>query len=274
MGWNSEAKNDVKHRRLEDIFPEYHRCLSKPNTNPTTLSEHIQLERHVGNFKESRKTVLNVFVKVVIMVGERPTDRRLFTTNKLLAVVKEKAQAEQLFKEELLECVKKLSEGAWSDAYNIIKRTTSKWLNDFFQQQPNDRVKAYYEEAFVSLIPEAEAQDAEDIPINIGTVHSVKGMTHCATMYVETSYNNKYESEYMIEDKTTGRGRNKIRTITSPFLMQDLQPKGNNAAMAKRMLYVGFSRPTHLLCYASEKRLWKDDVLRMMEDAGWKVEFV
>lgn len=274
VGWNSEAKNDVKHRRLEDIFPEYHRCLSKPNTNPTTLSEHIQLERHVGNFKESRKTVLNVFVKVVIMVGERPTDRRLFTTNKLLAVVKEKAQAEQLFKEELLECVKKLSEGAWSDAYNIIKRTTSKWLNDFFQQQPNDRVKAYYEEAFVPLIPEAEAQDAEDIPINIGTVHSVKGMTHCATMYVETSYNNKYESEYMIEDKTTGRGRNKIRTITSPFLMQDLQPKGNNAAMAKRMLYVGFSRPTHLLCYASEKRLWKDDVLRMMEDAGWKVEFV
>lgn len=25
VGWNSEAKNDVLHRRLEDIFPEYHR---------------------------------------------------------------------------------------------------------------------------------------------------------------------------------------------------------------------------------------------------------
>ena len=56
--------------------------------------------------------------------------------------------------------------------------------------------------------------------------------------------------------------------------MQDLQPKNNNAAMAKRMLYVGFSRPTHLLCYASEKTLWKDDVLQLMEDAGWKVELV
>ena len=81
-------------------------------------------------------------------------------------------------------------------------------------------------------------------------------------------------AEYMIEDKLTGRGKNRIRTVTSPFLKQDLQPNGNNAAMAKRMLYVGFSRPTHLLCYASDKRVWKDDVLQMMEDAGWKVEIV
>lgn len=274
VGWNSEAKNDVAHRRLEDIFPEYHRSLSKPNANPATLSEQIQIERHVGNFKESRKTVLEVFVKVVRMAGKRAADGRLFTANKLLAIVKEKVQAEQQFKEELLACTKKLSEGAWRDAYTIIKVTTTKWLNDFFHQLPNEKVTAYYEDAFSPLIPQAEAQDADDIAISIGTVHSVKGMTHCATMYVETSYNNKYESEYMIEDKTTGRGKNKVRTVTSPFLMQDLQPSGNNTAMAKRMLYVGFSRPTHLLCYASDKRLWKDDVLLMMEDAGWKVEIV
>ncbi len=275
VGWNSEAKNDLAHRRLEDIFPEYHRNLSKPNANPATLSEQIQIERHIGNFKESRKTVLEVFVKIVRMTGQRPADGRWFTANKLLAVVKEKDQAaQQQFREELLECTKKLSEGAWSDAYNIIKATTTKWINDFFQQRPNEIVTAYYEDGFVPLIPETEAQDADDIVISIGTVHSVKGMTHCATMYVETSYNNKYESEYMIEDKTKGRGRNKIRTVTSPFLMQDLQPNGNNAAMAKRMLYVGFSRPTHLLCYASDKRIWKDDVLQMLEDVGWKIEIV
>lgn len=275
VGWNSEAKNDVAHRRLEDIFPEYHRCVSKPNANPDTLSEHIQLERHIGNFKESRKTVLEVFVKVVRMSGQRPVDGRFFTANKLLAVVKEKVQtAQQQFKEELLDCTKKLSEGAWGDAYSLIKATTTKWLNDFFQQLPNEKVMAYYGDAFVPLIPVAEVQDVDNIAISIGTVHSVKGMTHCATMYVETSYNNKYESEYMIEDKTTGRGRNKVRTVTSPFLMQDLQPNSKNAAMAKRMLYVGFSRPTHLLCYASEKRLWKDDVLQMMENVGWKIEIV
>lgn len=208
------------------------------------------------------------------MAEQRPADERLFTAPKLLAMVKENAQAEQQFKEELLECTKKLSEGIWAEAYNIIKANTTKWLTEFFQQQPNEKVKEYYEDAFVPFIPDVEEHDADNITISIGTVHSVKGMTHCATMYVETSYNNKYESEYMIEDKITGRGKNKTRTVTSPFLMRDLQPKNSYAAMAKRMLYVGFSRPTHLLCYASDKRLWKDDVLQMMEDAGWKVETV
>lgn len=274
VGWNSEATGKVDHRRLEDIFPEYHRSLSNSHVNPATLSEHTQLERHVGNFKESRKTVLEVFVKVARMAKQRPADGRMFTAPKLLAMMNENAQAKQQFKEELLECTKKLSEGAWSDAYTIIRETTTKWLNDFFQQQPNDTVKAYYEDAFVPLIPDVEEHDTDDITISIGTVHSVKGMTHCATMYVETSYNNKYESEYMIDDKTTGRGKNKVRTVTSPFLMHDLQPKNKNAAMAKRMLYVGFSRPTHLLCYASDKRLWKDDVLQLMKNAGWRVEIV
>lgn len=274
VGWNSEATGKVDHRRLEDIFPEYHRSLSNSHVNPATLSEHIQLERHVGNFKESRKTVLEVFVKVARMAKQRPADGRMFTATKLLAMMNENAQAKQQFKEELLECTKKLSEGEWSDAYTIIRETTTKWLNDFFQQQPNDTVKAYYEDAFVPLIPDVEEHDTDDITISIGTVHSVKGMTHCATMYVETSYNNKYESEYMIDDKTTGRGKNKVRTVTSPFLMHDLQPKNKNAAMAKRMLYVGFSRPTHLLCYASDKRLWKDDVLQLMKNAGWRVEIV
>lgn len=274
VGWNSEAKNDVAHRRLEDIFPEYHRRLNKPNANFATLSEQIQIKRHVGSFNESRKTVLEVFVRIVRMSGLRPTDGRLYTAHKLVAAVNENNHLEQRFKEDLLECTKKLSEGAWSAAYSIIKTTTTKWLNEIFQIQPNENVTAYYGDAFVPLTQEIEAQDNNDIPITIGTVHSVKGMTHCATMYVETSYNNKYESEYMVEDKTTGRGKYKVRKVTSPFLMQDLQPKGNNAAMAKRMLYVGFSRPTHLLCYASEKRLWKDDILQMMKDAGWRVEIV
>ena len=274
VGWNSETKNDINYRRLEDIFPEYRKNLSKPNVDPSTLSEHIQLERHRGNFKESRKTVMEIFVKVIRMSGLRTTDGRLFTSNKLLALVKEKGDMEQQFKEDLLECAKKLSEGAWNDAYTVIKATTTKWLSDFFQNHPNEIVTAYYGDNYVQLLTEERAQDINDIPICIGTVHSVKGMTHCATMYVETSYNNKYESEYMIEDKTKGRGNNKVRTVISPFLMKELKPNGKNAAMAKRMLYVGFSRPTHLLCYASEKRLWKDDILQMMEEVGWKVEIL
>ena len=166
-----------------------------------------------------------------------------------------------------------ISKGNWPVAYIEIKQLLTKWLNDIFAVAPNERVNAFLGGAFV---PRAEEQavldaDGDEIPLTIGTVHSVKGMTHCATMYVETSYNNKYESQYVTEIKTTGRRPNKITTITSPLLKQDLEVAGKNAAMAKRMLYVGFSRPTHLLCYASAKNLWSEDMLHLMADSGWVI---
>ena len=38
-----------------------------------------------------------------------------------------------------------------------------------------------------------------------------------------------------------------------------------------KMLYVGMSRPTHLLCYASLKQNWNDERLQKMRYAGWQV---
>ena len=38
-----------------------------------------------------------------------------------------------------------------------------------------------------------------------------------------------------------------------------------------KMLYVGMSRPTHLLCYASLKQNWNDERLKKMRYAGWQV---
>ena len=169
-----------------------------------------------------------------------------------------------------------LSSGRWPEAYTEIRRLLTSWLNDFFAVVPNEPVNSFYGDAFVQQIaePVVAAEDGNEIPLTIGTVHSVKGMTHCATMYVETAYNNKYESQYVIDIKTTGRRPNRVTTITSPLLKQDLEVSGKNAAMAKRMLYVGFSRPTHLLCYASEKSLWSEDMLQLMANNGWVIEEV
>ena len=169
-----------------------------------------------------------------------------------------------------------LSSGKWLEAYTEIRRLLTKWLNDFFAVGPNEPVNSFFGDAFVQQVaePVVAEEEGNEIPLTIGTVHSVKGMTHCATMYVETSYNNQYESQYVTDIKTTGRKPNKVTTITSPLLKQDLEVTGKNAAMAKRMLYVGFSRPTHLLCYASEMSLWSEQMLHLMEENGWVIEEV
>ncbi|MHB8338972.1 MAG: UvrD-helicase domain-containing protein [Ignavibacteriaceae bacterium] len=74
----------------------------------------------------------------------------------------------------------------------------------------------------------------DGIEINISTIHSVKGTTNCATLYLETFYESKYESERMI---------NQIKGIE--FCDSKVYHK-----QTAKMMYVGFSRPTHLLCFA------------------------
>jgi len=277
IGWNADKLNKADYWHLEDIFPEFNRKLLQINAIPESLSEIIQQEKHIGSFYESRNSLLDSFVAVLRCAGIRANDGRQYTRSKLLALIGEwTEESQKQFKEELLAGTMAISKGNWPVAYIEIKQLLTKWLNDIFAVAPNERVNAFLGGAFV---PRAEEQavldaDGDEIPLTIGTVHSVKGMTHCATMYVETSYNNKYESQYVTEIKTTGRRPNKITTITSPLLKQDLEVAGKNAAMAKRMLYVGFSRPTHLLCYASAKSLWSVDMLQLMADSGWVIEEV
>lgn len=276
IGWNADKLNKIDFRHLEDIFPEYNRKLQRINSIPESLSDIIQQEKHVGSFYESRISIIELFVAVLRILGLRANDGRQFNGTKLMALVSEKDEASQIrFNEELLGGTKILSSGRWPEAYAEIRRLLTKWLNDFFTVVPNEQVNSFFGDAFVQQIIEpVVAEDGNEIPLTIGTVHSVKGMTHCATMYVETAYNDKYESQYVIDIKTTGRRPNRVTTITSPLLKQDLEVVGKNAAMAKRMLYVGFSRPTHLLCYASEKSLWNEGLLQLMDNNGWVIEEV
>lgn len=277
IGWNADKLNKRDYRHLEDIFPEFNRKLLRINALPETLSEIIQQEKHIGSFQESRNSLLDSLLTVIRKAGLRANDGRQYNRSKLLALVADKEEEVQVrFQEELLEGTMILSSGRWADAYAACKRLLTKWLADFWNSVPNEQVNLFYGDVFTPQIVEPDVQENEwnIIPLTIGTVHSVKGMTHCATMYVETSYNNKYESQYVIETKTTGRKPNKVTTVTSPLLRHDLEVTGKNAAMAKRMLYVGFSRPTHLLCYATEKSLWSDELLHLMDESGWVIEEV
>ena len=277
IGWNADKTNDKNFRRLEDVFPEFNRKLLRTNAIPETLSEIIQQEKHDGSFYESRISILESFIAVTRRTDQRARDGRLFNRTKLITMIREMDEKSQIqFQQELLGGTMLLSSCRWSDAYTEIKRLLVKWLNDFFSEAPNKSVNSFLGDAFVPQIeePVIAAGDGYDIPLTIGTVHSVKGMTHCATMYVETSYRNTYESQFITDVNTTGRRPNRVTTITSPLLKQDLEVTGKSAAMAKRMLYVGFSRPTHLLCFASEKSLWSEQMLQLMDDNGWVIEEV
>lgn len=109
------------------------------------------------------------------------------------------------------------------------------------------------------------------VDVRVSTVHAVKGETHTATLYMESHYQRggggSYESERLAAQ------------LKGDFLVLNTHDLARQSA---KMVYVGFSRPTHLLCFAIHEnrfaKLANDidtsvwDVIKLVADEGTKLE--
>lgn len=70
-------------------------------------------------------------------------------------------------------------------------------------------------------------------------MHRVKGETHAATLYMESFY------------ERGGGGNYESERLAGQLKGDPLSAKPHNLVVqSAKMVYVGFSRPTHLLCFA------------------------
>jgi hypothetical protein len=83
-------------------------------------------------------------------------------------------------------------------------------------------------------------------------------------MYVETAYHN-YETEKIIEPLFLEK-HNCIVGQKVNGKEKDVRKKE-----ALKMMYVGFSRPTHLLCFAALEENVKEHIFKF-EAAGWRID--
>ena len=115
----------------------------------------------------------------------------------------------------------------------------------------------------------------DSILINKSSVHASKGQTHCATMYIESSYFD-YETQKLnvVSEKATKTRTEKIlpNPLFGEFHSYRLG-KDSRAKEALKMMYVGFSRPTHLLCFAALEENVTDS-LPKFTSAGWDVHII
>lgn len=150
---------------------------------------------------------------------------------------------------------------AYNDIKSFINDPFSNWLGFTVENEASDFLGTEYE----CIIPQDTNKDpstSESIPIEICSVHSVKGQTHCATMYVETSY-------YTYE---TGK-KQVINALKKENHSLSTLQNAKRSIEAFKMMYVGFSRPTHLLCFAVLKGNLSDEQVSYFnsDDSCWSV---
>lgn len=93
-----------------------------------------------------------------------------------------------------------------------------------------------------------------DLDIEVATIHSVKGQTHTATLYMETKFYT-HESQKCIQ-QLLGHSALNIH--------------GTRKREAAKMMYVGFSRPTDLLCFAASRDRIEEH-LPALDQHGWEI---
>ena len=94
--------------------------------------------------------------------------------------------------------------------------------------------------------------------IEVGTIHSVKGETHDATLVLETK-NRQYDLETL-----SGR----LAFTESGAI------SGTQKMKFARQLYVAASRPRRLLCMAAHQDRIQPDVRTQLERQGWIIQLV
>jgi hypothetical protein len=108
---------------------------------------------------------------------------------------------------------------------------------------------------------------SEDPKVNIrlGSIHSVKGETHTATLVLDSFFHKHHLSElkpWILGDRAGGakkkqRGKPEME---GPRLLGRL-----------KLHYVAMTRPSHLLCLAMRRDAFIDDELKHLQVQGWQL---
>lgn len=87
------------------------------------------------------------------------------------------------------------------------------------------------------------SENGQEIAIDIGTIHSIKGETHTATLVLETKY---YQNDiaHVIDILLGIDSKKQIAAQKTQFM---------------KRLYVAMSRPKHLLCLACDKSIFTEE---------------
>lgn len=292
IGWNAKWDDDEQHDsklRLEDMFDSYKKRIDGKKSPFDSISKYLQgFTKEKKTLKIAREAIINALTyilrienKTYITVVRGKEVERYFTKQEIINTIqnRENSSDYEYFKEKLYEWTYGLMvQEDYSGVYESLKSFVLHEFKDWFGLSIIQEVKDFLGTGFEKIV--ANNLDKEDININqqeginieIGTVHSAKGQTHCATMYIETSFHG-YETNKLKIKKTTSKTKPTVM-LPNPLFGVEHNYRTEKDAYAKqalKMMYVGFSRPTHLLCFAVLKENVRDDIQKL-EDAGWEIE--
>lgn len=279
--WNTDWKEDQNSRnnisklRLEDYYRGYQNQRIKQKKDYECLKNYLLFyDKNKKTLEPLRKNILNFFLKLLRLENIKTTVNIHYTKKKLLEFFKENYfQMYEEFNLNIYNWSIDIIKGEIDDVFNEIKLYAPIFFSIFSENQLITSL------AFINNdIAQPEISTNADNPllsnqyieegieIGITSVHAVKGQTHCATLYLESyfqkdgngpnakSYESQRLAEQFLGNLVTGNA-------------------GERVKQSLKMAYVGFSRPTDLLCIGIHKNRF-DNFLSDIDRNEWEIKNV
>jgi len=262
VGWVGKDKQAEGKLCIPSYFPDYINNTSRSRRYYSNLLSYLQpnTEEGIGKFRSSvlRGTCRSLDIANI----HQPKTDRAFTANTLPIWLKD--NNEPAYRELLL----LLSEWALDSAnkdYNSLSARDEliEFLHKYWDSTKTcDKFDSFVKNDEIETAEPTQVIDNEfqenGVRIIVDTVHSVKGETHTATLYLDTVYHNL--SSYFLLPFI--KGEYPATKLTKAHHIEHL-----------KVAHVAMSRPTHLLCFACMKSQvveHKDD----LEKNGWIISEV
>ena len=247
--WFQKGKCRAKH-----YFSDYDENFSKSKTSNWLKSLKDYLYYHDKNdtsFNSKYKNILKLFLRIL-----RENNIENFYRKEQLFSFLQEGFSEKLleFKDKMYYFCKILNDLSIEEVSKEMDTFFGKFISEVFKKNINTGIS---ESKLSKDVEENKGKKDvnvftyNDLKISICTTHSVKWETHTCTLYMESSYR-KHEIEHIGKEK---------------FLWNQKQLKFYWKKFSK-LMYVGFSRPIHLLCFA----IWEERYNKFLKEHEEKLK--
>lgn len=264
IGWVGKPNNEYN---IKSYFSEFNGFAKKEKVNYDSFKTFLR-KQNKANVKDYSNKIIEALLHILSTANIKYSVGRVSRTFTKTTLLQEFARRDE--------------EKANQLRFNLVKWARDIHNSNAFNDETISEIRSYIRIIFCplfgvnvenkyveSFIDSNETEDiSEDeikknnlfisngVEVEIGTIHSVKGETHIATLYLETSYYKKHESERIL---------NQMKGIVYKTKKSDTYIKET-----LKMAYVGMSRPKYMLCYAIHRSRY-DDALNIENRGMWEV---
>lgn len=280
VGWVGEPNKEdkpVNEFTIQSYFTSFRKNIKKKEKVDYDSIKTFLRKQDKATVKDYSDNIIRILVHILSTERKKLGDRN-YTKSLLLSSMKEnKPNLYLILTRNIAVWSKDIHISANGYNLNVIDSVKEFISKSFFHcygiNNPSKYTLAFLNDEPKEIITDIEIKanntyqwdKNEQVKIELGTIHSVKGETHIATLLLETWYEGKHESE-MIMDQILGYPYVKGRA-------RDVYKKET-----LKMAYVALSRPKYLLCMAIKKEriqdILDDGNKRELLEKLWRIELV